>query len=146
MADTTLTSTAVKSTSYRNIHAGVFAVIESITLTATPSASQIMLMIPIPGKVTVLDGWVQAAYQSASFTWDLMVGWVYDHSFFRSPTEVLGTNIPVRFNKNLGHVVTLTDSDTVPLAKPLAVTVAVAASGTLATTPVVTVMALLQNG
>lgn len=145
MADTTHTSTAVKSTSYRNIHAGVFAVIESITLTATPSASQVLLMIPIPGKVTVIDGWVKAAYSSASMTWDLMVGWVNDHSFFRSPTEVLGTNIPLRFNKNLGHVVTLTDSDTTPLAKPLTVTVALAVSGTMGVTPVVTVMALLQN-
>jgi len=143
MAATTFTSTLVKSGSLRDIHAGIFAAYGSFTCTATPSASQTFLMLPIPDRVTVLDGWVKAVF-SSSFSMDLKVGWIDDDSLFMAATEVL-TNKSLRFNQGLPHTVTITDSDTFPLAKPLVVTIAVCASGTLTPSPVISVMALLQR-
>jgi len=148
MADTTITGTAVKSVTSRNIHAGVFAMIESVTLSVTPSASQVMLMLPLHSRVIVLDGWVRGDIASAagvvSYTMDLAVGLPEDHGLFMEATEIVsGTTL--RLNRGLGHVVTLTDSDSFPLMKPLTVTIAVAASASISTTPVFTAMVLLQN-
>ena len=143
MAETTITSTAVKSVSARNIHAGVYALYVNHTLATTPSASQIYLMLPLHRGVTVLDGWVNAVGMD-SFSWDLMVGFTYDRSLFTAPTEHL-VNKPLRFEKNLPHLVTLTQTSTFPYMKPLCVTVKAAASGTIGATPVLTLMALLQN-
>jgi len=144
MADTTITGTAVKSVTSRNIHAGTYALVESVTQTTTPSASQVFLIMPLHSKVTVLDGWVTATFAGSSYSMDLQVGTITDHSLFMSQTEVTSGQL-LRFNQGLPHTVTLTDSDTFPLMKPLTVTVAVAASGTIVTTPVYTVMALFQN-
>lgn len=143
MTDTTITSTAVKSVTARQIHAGVYALYVTHAIAATPSASQIFLMMPMHSQVTVLDGWVTAA-GFTSFSWDLMVGWTYDKSFFVAGTELSAARL-LRFHQNIPHTVTLTDSDTFPLTKPLCITVKVCASGTIGATPTVTLMALLQN-
>lgn len=143
MADTTITSTAVKSVSARNIHNGVYALYVTHTMATTPSASQIFLMIPLHRNVTVLDGWVTAGGLT-SFSMDLMAGYTYDKSFFSAATEVSANKL-LRFEKNLPHLVTITDSDSFPLVKPLCVTVKAAASGTIGATPTVTMMVLLQS-
>ena len=142
MADTTITSTAVKSVTTRQIHAGTYALYASYSSTTTPSASEVLLMLPIQSGVTVLDGWANATF-AGSFSMDLMVGFVDNKSLFVAATEVSNGKL-LRFHQNLPHTVTLTDSDSFPLVKALAITIAVAASGTLATTPVYRVMALLQ--
>ena len=145
MADTTVTSTSIKSVSSRNIHSGVYALYASLTdATNTPSASLIYLMLPLHRNVTVLDGWVKVVFDSADGSMDIMVGTPGNKSLFMSPTEVL-TNTPLRFNQGIPHLVTITATTTFPYMKPLAVTIAAAVCGTLATTPVYTVMALLQN-
>ena len=144
MADTTITSTAVKSVTTRQIHAGVYALYATYTSTTTPSASEIFLMLPIQSGVTVIGGWAGATFTGGSFSMDIMVGFVDQHSLFLAATEIIsGKNL--QFNQGLPHTVTLTDSDSFPLVKALAITIAVAASGTIATTPVYRIMALLQN-
>lgn len=144
MASTTYTSTLVNSVTFRNIHSGTFAIYGSHTLTETASASNVFLMLPIPDKVTIVDGWVKATF-AASFSMDLKVGWPDADSLFMAATEVF-TNKALSFNQGLPHTVTMTDSDSFPRAKPLTVTIAVCASGTFAATPtVIYAMALLQN-
>lgn len=144
MADTTITSTAVKSVTTRQIHAGVYALYATYTSTTTPSASEVFLMLPIQSGVTVIGGWVGATFTGGSFSMDLMAGFVDNKSLFLAATEFI-TNKVQWFNQGLPHTVTLTDSDSFPLVKALAVTIAVAASGTIVTTPVYRVMALLQS-
>jgi len=144
MADTTKTSSLVTSVTARNIATGVYALWASYTDTATPSASHVYLMLPLHSGVTVLGGWVKAVFDGGSMSMDLMVGVIDNKSLFLAATEVL-TGKAVTLDQNLPHVVTLTDSDTFPLMKPMTVTIAVAASGTIATTPVYTLLALMQN-
>ena len=143
MADTTITSTAVKSVTTRQIHAGVYALYASYTSTTTPSASECFLLLPIQSGVTVLGGWLGATF-AGSFSMDLMAGFVDNKSLFLAATEFVSGKVQW-FNQGLPHTVTLTDSDSFPLVKALAVTIAVAASGTIVTTPVYRVMALLQS-
>jgi len=142
MADTTITSTAVKSVTTRSIHAGTYAITVSHTLATTPSASQMFYMIPLQSGVRVLDGWVKSTGLT-SFSMDIMVGVLGDKSYFMAGVES-SEDHALRFHRNLGHVVTLTDSDSFPLTKPLAVTIKAAASGTIGATPAITVMAMLQ--
>lgn len=144
MADTTKTSSLVTSVTARNIATGMFALYASYTDTATPSASHVYLMVPLHSGVTVLGGWVSAVFAGGSFSMDLMVGPIDNKSLFLAATEVISGKA-VQLNQNLPHLVTLTDSDSFPLMKPLAVTIAVCASGTIATTPVYSLMVYLQN-
>lgn len=142
MADTTITSTAVKSVTTRQIHAGTYALYASYSSSTTPSASEVFLMLPIQSGITVLDGWANATF-AGSFTMDLMVGFPDNKSLFVAGTEVSAAKL-LRFHQNLPHTVTLTDSDSFPLVKPLCITIKGAASGTIVTTPVYRVYALVQ--
>lgn len=143
MADSTLTSTAVKSVSARRIHEGVYALYATYTATATPSASQVFLMLPAHSGVTVLDGWISAQFDS-SFSLDLMAGFVDAKSLFVAGTEVSANKL-LRFHQGIPHTVTLTDSDSFPLMKALAITVKAAASGTIQTSPIYRMLVMLQD-
>ena len=127
------------------VHVGAFGVYAEASI-ADWSASDIYLMIPLPDRVQVLDGWIkttggQAGAGSGSF--DVKVGTPDDDDKWITDTELLA-DTRVWFEGELGHVVTLTDSDTFPRMKPLIITVVSETSGSAG--GLMQAFALLQNG
>ena len=142
MADTTITFAGLTNPASRDIHAGVFAVVGGPhTYAATLSASQMYLAIPIPDRVQVLEGYVFSNH-NASYSFLAIAGFPDATSLFMASTTI-GQSLKQPFGKGVPHTVTLTDSDTFPRMKPLAVTIKTAASGTL--NGAMTVVAFLQR-
>lgn len=141
MADTTITFAALLNRQGRDIHSGAFAQFGTFTYAASLSASQVFLALPIPHGVTVLDGYALSTH-NASFSMLVMAGWTEAKSLFMADATI-DTGVIKRFDKGLPHEVTITDTNTSPRIKPLAITVKTAASGSIGGT--LTVMALLQR-
>ena len=142
MADTTITFAGLTDGVHRDIHAGLFAVVGGpYTYAATLSASQVYLAIPIPDRVTIMDGYVFSDHNT-SYSFLAIVGWPDAKSLFMASTTI-PSSLKTPFGKGLPHTVTLTDSDTFPRMKPLTVTIKTAASGTL--NGAMTVVAFLQR-
>ena len=129
MADTTITFSTFNVNKVKNVHSGVFAMYGSHTYSAaqTLSQSQVYLAIPIPEGVVILDGFVKSSH-NASYSFKASAGWTDAKSILMVSTTI--DSVGVRFN-GTPHEVTLTDTNTIPRIKPLAITIKTAASGTL---------------
>lgn len=141
MADTTITQASLLNPTFRDIHSGEWAVYADHTYAATLSQSQVYLMLPIPDRVTITDGYFMSTH-NASYSFLAVAGFPDTKSLFMVETT-LPSSTKVQFTKGTPHLVTLTDSDTFPRMKPLAVTIHTAASGTL--NGVLTALAWLQR-
>lgn len=141
MADTTISQAAISNPTFRDLAVGTFAVFADHTYAATLSQSQVYLMLPIPDRVTILDGYVLSTHNT-SYSFLAVAGFTDTKSLFITQATI-PSSVKYPFDKGVPHTVTLTDSDSFPRMKPLCVTIHTAASGTL--NGVLTVMALLQR-
>src|SRR5690242_12687925 len=110
MADTTISFSNISSVNYKDHHGGgAFGIWATYTYGLTISASQFFYALPIPDKVTILQGYVFSTHNT-SYSFQAMVGWPDAKSLFMAD-QTVGSSSIQWFNQGLPHVNTLTDSD-----------------------------------